>query len=161
MIRKIKKSQEEMVGFVLIIIIVAVIMLILLAISIRKPAKMQESAKIKNFLNSMLKVSSDCQIAEEKYESVGELISFCKNNKICLNKEYSCQILNKTASKLVESAFLLGEGSEYRGYKFSIQADNSTLISIVKGNSSTSIDGSDCLLSSADEQIHIVLQIYS
>ena len=150
-----RRSQEEMIGFVLIIILVAVIALIFLAISIR-PAKTQENKEIENFLHSSLLYTTDCKSSPEIVYDFRDLIKACLENKQCLSGEKACDILDKTASELIEKSFKVGENEKYKGYMFKIYEENNVLFEISKGEMDVKKIGSEVLVS----DIYVMLELF-
>lgn len=129
-----KRAQEEMVGFVLIIVLVAVIALVFLAISLRKPAAERGSEEITNFLHSSMLYTTGCQPRGGEVYNFKELITACLGNENCLNNESACDILNKTASELINLGFQAGEDAKYKGYVMKIYGENNqTLFYLAKG----------------------------
>ena len=128
-----------MVGFVLIIVIVAIIGVIFLAISIKKPAGQQSSSELTSFLYSGLKYTSSCYNIEPL--SFRELVTACQENKVCDDESRACDSLNKTASELIERAFLITQDSKYKGYSLRISQRNDTLLRLEKGAKGNIIAG--------------------
>lgn len=153
--RKLKKAQEEMIGFVLIIVLVAIIALVFLSISLRKAPLTQESQEINNFLQSSLKVSSSCSDL-----SIQDLISSCYNNENCENAS-SCDILNSSFASILESSFLIGKEARVKSYKLSIDIENQSLnlLTLQKGISTQSIQGSYVLIPVSQENIKVKLEL--
>ena len=99
-----KRSQEEMVGFVLIIVIVMIGLMVFLVISLRKsPEQSLQSKEIENLLSSLLKHTTDCAIVyEPDYDDVRDLIKSCYQNKKCTNLDKdSCEYLNETLNEIM------------------------------------------------------------
>jgi hypothetical protein len=132
--KKEKKSQEEMVGFVLIIVLVAVIVLVFLAISIRKNNGVQESRDVENFMHSSLLFTSPCQPRQGEVYDLRDLIVACYNNEKCLSGEEACKILNGTFIGLIENGFQVGEEAKYKAYEFRIYKENETIFYLSRGN---------------------------
>ncbi|MCX6748854.1 MAG: hypothetical protein NT076_04585 [Candidatus Pacearchaeota archaeon] len=130
MIGKIRKSQEEMVGFVLIIVIVAIIGVIFLALSIKKPSSQLSSSELNSFLYSSLKYTSSCYNIEPL--SFRELVTACQENKQCDDETRACDTLNRTATELIEGAFVITQDSKYKGYSLRISKNNETLLNLKK-----------------------------
>mgnify|MGYP001567555864 FL=1 len=134
-----KKAQEEMVGFVLIVVLVSVILLVLLAIIIRKPAVSSQSLEVGQFLDSMLEYTTKCAIGyEPRYASVGELMGYCYDGKMCTSGKNTCDVLNESVNELVSSAWLISSEGYYTGYSLnSVYAKNDkteNILKIYKGN---------------------------
>lgn len=104
---RVKKAQEEMVGFALIIIIVAIIALVLLALASRKPVSVGEDRALANFLNSMALYTTNCSVSPERFLSMKELIRACAFDEQCLGKR-ACEVMNETLVALLREAFPSG-----------------------------------------------------
>ena len=121
-----KRAQEEMVGFVLIMVIVAVIFLVFLAIWLRqdKSQNKVESGEISQFLESLMRYTTDCARYDTNYLTIDELIEYCKQKKKCpagpATNEDSCGVLNKTIKGIVESAWNFGPDSSEKGYRLTL-----------------------------------------
>lgn len=126
-----KRSQEEMIGFVIIIVLVAVIGVIFLALSMRPSSKQLSSAELNGFLYSSLKVTSSCYNVEPL--NLKELVTACQENKVCDDETLACDSLNTTASELIEQAFPIEQDSKYKGYNLRISQRNETLLELEKG----------------------------
>ena len=69
------RSQQEMVGFVLIVVIVIVALMVFLVISVRKPSEIKESAEVENLLDVLMDHTTECAvISEPDYDSVKDLV---------------------------------------------------------------------------------------
>jgi len=151
-----KKSQEEMVGFVLIIVLVAVIALVFLAISVR-PRQVQENKDVENFLHVSLLYTTECQPRAGEVYDLRDLIAACYKNEECLSGE-PCEILNRTVSELVERSFNLE--SKYKAYKLEISKENETIFSIAIGNSTSNKIGSAVAIPVSGESIELTLRLF-
>ena len=120
-----KKGQEEMIGFVLIIVLVAVIALVFLAVSLRKQEEFEQNSEIENFLYSSMLYTTNCSKSAELAYNLQDLIKSCYKQEKCLNGEESCEILNKTLVDLFSKSWNFGEESVEKAYVFKIyQKDN-------------------------------------
>lgn len=134
-----KKAQEEIVGFVLIVVIVSILMVVFLGILLRKPAVISENLDVSQFLDSMLEYNTKCAIGYvPRYASVGELMGYCYEGRLCVSGEKSCAVLNESINEIISSSWLVDEGSYYSGYDFdSVYMKNNRTYSIAstaKGN---------------------------
>lgn len=152
MIKRGRRGQEELVGFVVIVVLVAIIFLVLLAIFVRKPGveSREESIEIYQFLEGAMKQTSDCAISyEPNYLEVGELIEGCYDGQRCLDGEDSCLVLNSTFALLIDNSWNVGEEYPIKGYMFNASyRGNQTedeIFSLGKGSCSGSIRGSEYL----------------
>ncbi len=153
-----KKSQEEMIGFVLIIVLVAVIGLIFLVISVNQDSEMLESKEVESFLQSSLSYTTSCKISIQN-ESFQDLIKDCYQNKNC-NQTHSCEILNNTAKNLIESSFQISEKTQYKSYEYKILKQNETLILLEKGNKTGIKRGSQISIPVSGQDIKIQFRLY-
>ncbi len=150
-----KKAQEEIVGFVLIVAIVIIISVIFLAFLIRKPqTNITQSRDIYQFLESTMQYTTECALSyEPAYSNLGELIQECHEGlSQCISGEPPCSLAEKTLNEIIETSFLIEEKASIKGYEFnSIYTDKNIeeeIISLSKGNCSTSIRGSELLIPS-------------
>jgi len=106
---KSKRSQEEMVGFVLIVIILALIALVLLAIFLRqKPDDTaRESKEISNFLGSLMLYTTDCKISGI-YQNTEDLIEACYNEEYCEEGRLACDELDMLLVDLLDKSLKPG-----------------------------------------------------
>jgi len=122
-LRKIKKSQQEIVGFIIIVMMVLVVAVIFMGIWLRpKPMITNDDAEISNFLITSLGYTSECYRAEEnKYLTIEELISRCiQSDKTCSNNRKTCEILNTTYTDILSKTLMAGELSQIKYYKLSL-----------------------------------------
>ncbi len=136
-----KKGQEEIVGFVLIILLVSVIAVIFLAISLRKPLEKLPSSELESFLQSSMRVSTDCFISSERVYNFKDVISSCaETNDLCLNKKTACDTLNETAKRILDDNWRVCGDCPATSYKFSVSSEsNRTVYSLKEGNCSGNI----------------------
>ena len=121
-----KRSQHEIVGFVIIVIIVSVIGLILLSFGIGKDTPRQTSAEISHFLQSSMYHTSSCAINFiPQYKDVEDLIKLCYNGQRCLDGKDTCEVLNLTLKNLIESGFDIDSSGVNKAYKMKIYYVNS------------------------------------
>ena len=155
-IRKNKRAQEEMVGFVLIVVVVCVIFLVFLAISFRQTDRVveQESKDIYMFLESIMEYTTGCAISyEPAYSKIGELIKECYENPAgaCVSEEKACVVLNNTLKGIFDASWQVGADRPYKGYVFEViyEADSKQerVILISKGECGVSFIGSEYLSS--------------
>jgi len=142
-----KRSQEEIIGFVLIVVLVVIVGVILLGLALRKSSPSQNSVELSNFLEASMLTTTSCAINfVPNYESLQDLILACWNNEKCLNDKPACEMLNKTAAELLDKSFPINSG-RYSGYKINIfYAINETesrqdILSLDKGNCSSGAGG--------------------
>jgi len=152
-----KRSQEEMIGLVLIIVLVSIVALVFLAISLRKPGDMKTSAEVTNFLQSSLQLTTNCSPSPEIIYTIPDLIEACYGGEDCSGIN-SCDMLNSTFFGLVDAGFGLKD-SQYKGYDFSVRVLNQSLISIKSGNSTSYMVGDEVALLGMDNA-KIMLKVF-
>ncbi|MGV8152115.1 MAG: hypothetical protein ACP5OG_03465 [Candidatus Nanoarchaeia archaeon] len=127
---KSKLAQQEIMGFILIVVIVSVIGIIALTLSIGKTQNVIDSKEISSFLSASMYYTSDCALDYiPRYKALSDLAGAClDSNKICLNENYSCSVLNSTYKRIINESFNIKEGSQNKAYKMDIyfQARNSS-----------------------------------
>ena len=155
-IMKTKKVQEEMVGFVLIIVLVSVIAVVFLGISLRKGASEKNSLEIKDFLYSSMLYSVDCSF---QVENVRDLILACYNSEAC-DSGSSCELLEDTYLRMINSSLRLGESAKYQGYVLKIVSGEENVLSASSGNSTKSLVGSNIKILTYESSINISLKMY-
>lgn len=143
-----KKSQEEMVGFVLIVIIIIIVGVIFLGLALRKGSSSYDSSEIENFLEASAITTTDCAINYiPNYENLQGLIGSCYDNQICLNGNEACKELNLSLSRLMDNAWVIDKGSGYLGWELNVNyyLNNSEaehpIIKLEKGNCSSGTGG--------------------
>ena len=144
MIKRIKKAQEEMVGFALIVIIVAVILIVFLLFSLRSSQQEAvESYEVESFINALLQYTSDCaETYEPNYVKVQKLIFNCRDNEVCLDGRDACDALEFTLNGIIEESWPVGEGWPVLGYVLNITSDNDKMIELEKGEITNNYEGS-------------------
>ena len=158
-----KRSQEEMVGFVLIIILVAVIALIFLAISLRRPGEVEvKSKEIENFIQASLYYTTTCQLSSGRVYNFEDIISACYKNEdeVCVNEKTVCEIMEETAIKLLDNSWIVGEQAPIKGYAFNITSPEKNMLSLDKGLQTGSIRGNQVNLPVLGENIEITLTLF-
>lgn len=119
-----KRAQEEMIGFALIIVVVTVILLVFLGFSLNNQGKESvESYEVESFIQSFLQYTSECR-DNFGFLSVQELIQDCNNNRICLNGEETCNVLNETLNGLIKESWKIGPERPVKGYELRINSLN-------------------------------------
>ena len=155
-----KRSQEEMVGFVLIIILVSIISLVFLGISISKRTVSQSDAEIENFLQAISEITTDCAVNyEANYLNVNELIKSCLNEERCLNGKQSCESLNKTLSESIEKSWVFCPECSREGYEFTLSYQNNTFYTLKYGECKASKTGDWSMIRYAEDNIITNLEI--
>jgi hypothetical protein len=160
MIRKTRKGQEEMVGFIVIVIIVSVVLLVLLGFMLRAPNKASEDYKIESFIESALQYTSSCE-TDIDFLSVQNLIVSCERESACLNGENSCDVLNETLNNLVKSAWNVNNQSAVKGYKLGIMAGERGVLMLQEGNETRNYKGGMQDFAKSGDSFEISLNVYS
>lgn len=114
-----KKSQHEILGFVLIVVIVSIIGVVFLALSFSKDSPKQTSIEISNLLQSSMYYTTDCAVNYiPQYRDIQDLIKECyKNeNEKCLNGEYVCEKLEREIEYLIDLGLDVGEERVNKAY---------------------------------------------
>ena len=121
-----KKAQEEMVGFVLIVVLVAIIAVIFLGITLRKPSNKigQESERLSSFLSAVSEFTTECEIPETNFKTIGQLVDKCSKGAVCFNERSACDILETDLKAIMASAYVVGQGSFVYSYNLSISSGN-------------------------------------
>ncbi len=108
-IKKIKKNQQETVGFVIIILLVLIVGVIFLGIWLRASKSggvFTESAELSNFISASMSYTTECyKDTESDRKSVGDLISYCdsKQEISCPNGAGVCDYLNNTYTEMLKT----------------------------------------------------------
>ena len=118
MIVKSKRSQNEIVGFVMIVVIVVLIGLFLLAFYLRQEPARTESKNVQNFLIASLFYTTSCRVDIEPLD-IKELAKRCYEKKPCGEKD-SCQLLNETLSEILEQTWRINSNRPVNAYNLSI-----------------------------------------
>lgn len=119
---KLKKSQSEIVGFVLIILIVTIMGLVFLSFMIGRgePSK-QESIEISNLLGASMYYTSDCAVSFiPQYKSGQDLIKSCWNSERCLDSRLACDALSSTMKIIIDKSLAVDENKPIKAYKLNI-----------------------------------------
>lgn len=158
--KKLKRSQEEMVGFALIIIVVAVILLIFLGYTLKNSeTEAVESYEVNSFIQAFLPYTTDCaDNYEPNYYSIRELIIACNDNKNCLNERTACEALNITMQSLIETSWETGENRPVKGYELKIDSPSKLLLKMNQGNATNNYQMSVQQL--GKDNLRITLNVY-
>ena len=145
MLDKIKKAQEEMVGFALIMIIVAVVLLIFIGFSLRNQEdEAVESYEVDSFIQAFLQYTTDCADGyEPRYHSIRKLIVSCNNQEKCLDKRETCEVLEFTLKGIIKETWKIKGDRPVKGYDLKIISDKDKIIlNISDGNITKNYKGS-------------------
>jgi hypothetical protein len=163
---KSKRSQHEMVGFILIVIIVVIAGLFLLFFYITADNQEKQSKDLQNFLESSMKYTTDCAINyEPQYDNLKDLIKSCYNNEMCENGEMACFMLNSTLSRILDKTWKVSSQSTISYYSIIIyyQEDKNSqkdrIIQLQKGNCTRMLVGAEYLIPQYPGNIIINMEI--
>lgn len=161
---KIRKGQQEIVGFVLIVVLVVVALLIFMVISSKKTSENLTSSEADNILNTLLSYTTSCAIVfEPQYDSMEDLIKSCYNNEKCSNLDkMACDYLNETILNISEK--MIKTEASISAFQLNIFQNNSEQISqlikpVHSGNCTGSVAGSIRRISNSQEDIFVKLLI--
>lgn len=92
------KSQQEMVGFVLIVVLVMVGLMVFLVISLRNVPENKGSLEVGNILDAVMKHTTECAVVyEPDYDDFEDLFKSCHQEDRCSNLNKSaCDYLNES-----------------------------------------------------------------
>jgi hypothetical protein len=142
-----KKAQEEIVGFVIIVVMVVIIGLIFLGLSLRNSGDsgIRRSEEINSFLVSIRLYTTEC-VSGGYPRSLRELIVDCSQSRECLNKENSCEVLERTLERIMaNSTFFVSESSPTTYYKIEIYKEvNDEKINVIEPVEKFALNSSEC-----------------
>jgi competence protein ComGC len=162
------KSQEEMVGFVLIMVIVAIVLLIILFFIINNTKSNNiESKEISKFLRAAMSYSSNCSlISAQQFSEISDLVKGCYYSKECLDGRNVCGVLNKTLSEMLKVSWIDSD-NRAKGYMLKIsESQNVTkiagreMLSISFGNKTRSIESGEELIAKDSGSLIVSFEIY-
>ncbi len=119
-----KKSQHEIVGFVIIVVIVSIIGLIFLSFLFNKDINEYSSVEVSNLLSSSMYVTTSCAINYiPQYREMQDLIKECYkvktgNYRDCLDGSDVCKVLEKELKEILDKGLQVSEESVNKAYKF-------------------------------------------
>jgi len=157
---RVKKGQEEMVGFILIVVVVSVILLFFLGISLQDKEKGIESREVENFISSFLPYTTECEI-KSKDVSIKNLVFECVDREVCANGKSSCGVLEDTLSGLVNVSWEVEEGNPNKGYSLKILSNGGTLLELKEGNLTGLYKGSLQNFAKSGDTVDIMFRVYS
>ena len=124
---KSKRSQHEIVGFVLIVLIVSVVGVIFLAITLGSPEpERQNSVEVSNLLEASMYHTTSCAVNYiPQYRSVQDLVKECYKDRTgdsreCLDGGNVCDQLKTDLQSILSNSLNVGEDSPNRGYNIDI-----------------------------------------
>ncbi|MFA7707545.1 MAG: hypothetical protein WCX73_01215 [Candidatus Pacearchaeota archaeon] len=110
-INKNKKSQQEIIGFVLIIVLVSVVGVIFLGLSLsRGETDRKTSVTVANLLEASSYYTTECVVGfVPQYKSGQELIKSCWEDDRCLDGRTACEVLNTTLKYIIQQGLEICE----------------------------------------------------
>lgn len=118
-----KKSQHEIVGFVLIVLIVSIVGVIFLSFAIGRGESRESSVEISNLLQASMYYTTDCAINFiPQYREGQDLIKECfKNPELkCLNEKSVCDSLKDNLKKIIDESLRVDPNSDNKAYRLHI-----------------------------------------
>lgn len=157
---RMKKGQEEMVGFALIVVVVSVILLFFLGISLQNKKAGIESQEVENFISSFLPYTTECEI-KAKNVSIKDLVFECVDAEVCSNGKNSCDVLEDTLKEIVEVSWNVGEENPNKGYGLDILSNGGGILAIEEGNLTGLYKGSLQNFAKGGDTVDITFRVYS
>lgn len=155
---KSKRSQEEMLGFVLIVILIAVIILVFLGFSLKKTKEgITDSYEVDNFIQAFLQYTTKCS---EEYVSLRELIISCSNEEMCEEQD-SCEKLRLILEDMINKSWKVEGDEPVKGYELKILKNKQKVISIEKSEKTEDYFGSMQDFSNRGNTIEIYFTAYN
>lgn len=141
-----KKTQQEMIGFILIVVLVVIGLMVFIVISLKNQEEPNDSLQIKNLLSSILKYTTTCAIVyEPDYDNVRALIKSCYSGDRCKNLDKdACDYLNSTMNSILGD--LMKTEAGFNAYKLEVfeekeGVETDRMISVIDGKCNGTIDG--------------------
>jgi len=118
-----KRSQHEMMGFVLIIIVVTVMGLVFLGFIFMKAPEKRNSAEVSNLLEASMYTTSGCVTSYvPEYKSIQRLITdtYKNPNQKCSDGRTLKSVLKTTLKNLLDQSLQVHEDGVNKAYKLKI-----------------------------------------
>lgn len=122
-----KRSQHEIVGFVLIVLIVSIIGVIFLSITLGNPEpEKQNSVEVSNLLEASMYKTTNCAINYiPQYRNIQDLVKECYkeksgDSKECLDGKEICKQLEIELKEALSKSLKVGEDGINKGYNIDI-----------------------------------------
>lgn len=120
-LKKDKKAQQEIAGFVLIVVLVTVIGMVFLGLYMYNPKEPKhESIEVQHLLEASMAYTTECALNHvPDYESLQDLIRQCYNDEYeaCINGKTVCSVAKDTLKMIIGESFDVSEDSPYKAYK--------------------------------------------
>lgn len=160
---RLKRGQEELIGFAIIMVVVFVILLVFLGLSMRDRGHDPiESYEVEAFIDAMLAYTTDCEDYLDTYESLDDLLFKHFNNEQCVNGPPG-PILDSTLMDLLNKSWNVGPNASIKGYDMVIRGGGAAAITMTfgEGNQTSNSRGSlKSLYSSRGSPINITFIAY-
>lgn len=162
-ISKPSRSQEEMVGFVLIILLVVVVGLVFLGYSLRHKMPSTENVEVRSMIDSILEYTTNCTPYGVVPDTVRDLIKACYVKEQCPNiDKYSCDYMQELLKDILDKSIII-ENRPLKAYEFKANflgpIKNETFFSFAKGNCSGNINVTMASQQIAAEQGDILVSL--
>jgi hypothetical protein len=116
-VKNMKRSQSEIVGFVVIVVIVVVIGLFLLVFYLRQPTIRTESIDVQNFLKSSISYTTSCTVGSDPQPlDIGDLMKKCYEGTECVDGKPACDALNDTYADVLDQAWKINSNRPVNYY---------------------------------------------
>ena len=119
-----KRSQHEMMGFMLIILVVVIIGLVFLGFLFARPPEKTNSVEVSNLLEASMYTTSDCVTSYiPEYKSVQRLITdtYKNPNMKCIDGRTIESVLETKLKFLLDNSLQVHEESVNKAYKLVIK----------------------------------------
>lgn len=163
--RENKKSQQEIVGFVLIVVLVIIGLMVFLIISVRNSPEPVNSLAIENMLASIMKHTTGCAIVfEPQFDSFEDLFKSCYEEDECSNLgRPACDYLNESLRIVVKD--LMDSEATVGAYQvdFFVKDDEGQqgLLRITEGNCTGSVLAAQRSIVSGSESLVVRIKTCS
>lgn len=161
--RKNKKAQEEVMGFVIIVLMIVIIGVVFFAFSLRKPVESteQKQAELDDMLNSMLLYTTECKLNNEN-QTIKDLIKQCSSSPstLCSSSEKVCVKLNSTLKDMYSKLLGTGITNGYvHGYVLNI-TNSKQMVYLTEGNMTGNYFASSIPINTASGDVLVKLRFY-
>ena len=156
-----KRSQEEMVGFVLIVLIVIVVGLVFIGYSLRHVNPPVQNAEVGSMINAMLEYTTNCTPYGLSYYNLRDLIKACYAKENCNNLEQdSCVYLTNLTKDILDYS-IDTQNKPIQAYEFKANfvgvGKNQTILNLTKGTCNKNVSLASQQI--AAEQGNIVISL--
>lgn len=103
--RKGRKAQHEIMGFVLIIVLIVIVGLVFLAFMLKPSSDIEYNPEVSELLYSILGYTSNCTVlGSSEPLAMRDLLKECYDNEECFGGEDSCQHAQSLVSEMLKEA---------------------------------------------------------